>query len=250
MTAKAAIPIVEPGPTSRVIFTEGGKGGVGKTGLAVALVDWFQSNRVPVTVLDLDTENKARGSLKQYFPETRKVNIHTPAGLDAFINVLEEGAPLVVADMGSGAGAVAHEWFNTMYESAKDAGVVFTAIGIVTPDAASVESVLAWGAALQDRVQYLIVKNAVNANPDFRCWEEAAEAKEFRRLFRPAEMTMQFRVPQFEQAARQHGVTLRQVAERQTDVAELKQAATIMRAQAYRRNLFAEFDRVKDLLLL
>jgi hypothetical protein len=63
--------------------------------------------------------------------------------LDAFINGLEEGAPLVVADMGFSARALAHEWSNTMYESAKDAGVIFTAIGIARTDAASVESVLA-----------------------------------------------------------------------------------------------------------
>jgi hypothetical protein len=36
---------------------------------------------IPFTLLDLDTENKARGSLKNYFNgAARKVNIHTPAG--------------------------------------------------------------------------------------------------------------------------------------------------------------------------
>ena len=49
--------------TKRVIFTMGGKGGVGKTGVVVALAEWFQANEIPVTLLDLDTENKARGSL-------------------------------------------------------------------------------------------------------------------------------------------------------------------------------------------
>ena len=48
----------------------GGKGGVGKTGVVVALAEWFQVNEIPVTLLDLDTENKARGSLKHFFDGT------------------------------------------------------------------------------------------------------------------------------------------------------------------------------------
>jgi MinD superfamily P-loop ATPase len=46
--------------SKRVVFTMGGKGGVGKTGLMVALAEWFEANEIPFTLLDLDTENKAR----------------------------------------------------------------------------------------------------------------------------------------------------------------------------------------------
>jgi hypothetical protein len=45
----------------------------------VALAEWFAVNEIPVTLLDLDTENKARGSLKHFFNgSVTKVNIHTP----------------------------------------------------------------------------------------------------------------------------------------------------------------------------
>jgi hypothetical protein len=146
-------------PSSRVIFTEGGKGGVGKTAFTTGLVEWFDANQIPYTLLDLDTENKARGSLTHYFRDkTRKVNIHTSEGLDSFIDVLDEGPPIVIADMGAGSGQVAHKWFEAMYESVREIGVAFTAIGIITPDPASVESVLSWAHALQHRVDYLIVK--------------------------------------------------------------------------------------------
>ena len=50
-----------------------------------------------------------------------------------------------MADMGAGAGEVAHRWFNSMHEQARDNGVAFTAIGLVTPDPASVSSILTWG---------------------------------------------------------------------------------------------------------
>jgi hypothetical protein len=61
---------------------------------------------------------------------------------------------------------------------------------------------------------------------------------------------MEYRPPKVEHPARQHGLTPNQIADRRTDVSELQQTTVVMRAQAYRRNLFAELDRVKDLLLL
>jgi hypothetical protein len=93
----------------------GGKGGVGKTGVIVALAEWFSANEIPATLLDLDTENKARGSLKHFFNGTvTKVNIHTPAGLDAFVDHLDGGTPIILADMGVGAGQVAADWFESI----------------------------------------------------------------------------------------------------------------------------------------
>jgi cellulose biosynthesis protein BcsQ len=79
---------------SRSRAGSGGKGGVGKTGVVVALAEWFAANEIPVTLLDLDTENKARGSLKHFFDGTvTKVDMHTSAGLDAFVDHLDGGAP-------------------------------------------------------------------------------------------------------------------------------------------------------------
>jgi MinD-like ATPase involved in chromosome partitioning or flagellar assembly len=126
--------------SKRVVFTMGGKGGVGKTGVIVALAEWFAANKITVTLLDLDTENKARGSLKHFFNGTvTKVNIHTPAGLDAFVDHLDGGTPIILADMGAGAGQVATDWFESMYDDVAETGVRFTAVGVVTPDPASVE---------------------------------------------------------------------------------------------------------------
>jgi hypothetical protein len=49
-------------PRKRVIVSMGGKGGVGKTNFMSGLAEWYQDQRIPVTSLDLDTENKARGT--------------------------------------------------------------------------------------------------------------------------------------------------------------------------------------------
>jgi hypothetical protein len=93
-----------------------------------------------------------------------------------------------------------------------------------------------------------VVLNPVDAKAPVD--ENGAAAVEFRRVFSPAEITMEYRLPKVENLARQHGLTLGRIAARSTDVAELAQTTVVMRAQAYRRNVFAELDRVKDLLLL
>jgi len=236
--------------SKRVVFTMGGKGGVGKTGVVVALAEWFQANEIPVTLLDLDTENKARGSLKHFFNGTvTKVDVHSPAGLDAFVDHLDNGTPIILADMGAGAGQVAAGWFDSMYEDVAATGVRFTAVGIVTPDPASVESVLAWANRLQERVEYVIVENATSALADFTYWRSTKQANQFRQVFTPAILQMEFRLAELENPLRQHGIQLGQVADRKTAVDELKRASLIMRAQSYRRRLFSEFDRTREAFL-
>ncbi len=243
-------PSVVAAAGKRVILSMGGKGGVGKTSVMAGLAEWFDANQIPVTMLDLDTENKTRGSLTHFFGgRVPKVNIHTPAGLDTFVDHLADGSPVVLADMGSGSGQVTYDWFEKMYPDVADAGIVFTAIGVVTSDPASVESVLAWAAQLQNRVSYLIVENSVTDRADFTYWRESAQAQEFRRVFLPAVVRMDYRLADLENATRNHGVTLGAVASRATEAAELRKASIVMRAQSYRRRLFAEFDKVKELLL-
>jgi len=234
----------------RVILTMGGKGGVGKTSFMLVLAEWFAIHEIPVTLLDLDTENKARGSLKHYFDgQVTKVNIHTPAGLDAFVDHLADGAPIILADMGAGAGQVTHEWFDSMFEDVAATGVTFTAIGIVTPDPASVESILSWAARLQDSVSYVVVENSTTPQADFSYWRDSEQAQQFRNVFEPTILSMEFRLPELENPARQHGVTLSEIVERSVNVPELRRASLVIRAQSYRRRLFEEIEKAKGLLL-
>jgi MinD-like ATPase involved in chromosome partitioning or flagellar assembly len=234
----------------RVILSMGGKGGVGKTSIMVGLAEWFALNQIPVKLLDLDTENKAQGSLTHFFGgRVPKVNIHSPAGLDAFIDHLADGAPVVLADMGAGSGQVTNEWFEAMYRDVADAGIAFTTIGVVTSDPASVESVLSWAARLQNKVKYLVVENCITDRADFTYWDESEQARRFREVLTPAVIRMDYRLAELENATRNHGVTLGGVASKATEILELRRASLVMRAQSYCRRMFAEFDRVKELLL-
>src|SRR5438105_9111865 len=210
----------------RVILSMGGKGGVGKTSVMTVLAEWFDVNDIPVKLLDLDTENKARGSLTHFFSgRAPKVNIHTPAGLDSFVDHLSGGPQVILADMGGGSGQVTYDWFEKMYPDVAEAGIAFTAIGVVTADPASVESVLAWAKRLQHRVRYLIVENNVTEYSDFTFWRESKQALQFQEVFKPAVIRMDYRLADLENGARRYGATLGDIAARKTDAIELQKAS-------------------------
>ncbi|GAC1699875.1 MAG: hypothetical protein NVS9B4_00150 [Candidatus Acidiferrum sp.] len=230
----------------RIVFTMGGKGGVGKSRLSVGLAEWYATKGVAYTMLDLDSENKTLGSLHHFFEDAEKVNINTPDSLDVMMNRLEN-TDVILADMGAGAGDVTYSWFDAMYQEA--AGVKFTAIGVITPDPASVVSVLEWASRLKERVQYLIVENSVEPYSDFRYWHDTEFAERFRARFQPIVIATEYRVPTLEKAAGQYGLTLGRVARRETDASELRTISVVMRAQGYRRRMLAEFDKAEELLL-
>jgi hypothetical protein len=136
-----------------------------------------------------------------------------------------------------------------MYPQVTEIGIIFTAIGVITDDPASVESVLGWAAKLQRRTSYLIVKNATSTHAEFNYWHNSREAISFREALNPAVIQMDFRLAELENAMRNHGVTVHAVANRNAEAPELRKASLVMRAQSYRNRLFAEFDSVKELLL-
>jgi hypothetical protein len=237
-------------PKKKVAFSIGGKGGDGKTTLIASLAEWYLENDIPCTLLDLDIENKKKGSFSHFFPDrAAKIDINTPAGLDSFIDQADKEPDVILADMGAGSSKVSIAWFKSMYESVADT-LAFTAIGMVTSDPATVESLLNWAAQLQDRVSYLVVLNQQeDFQEDFTYWEKTAEAIAFREAFHPPVIRMEARLPDLQHALRNYGYTLGKVINRETTAAELAKSSLVVRAQAYRRQLFAEFNRVKEALL-
>jgi len=151
--------------------------------------------------------------------------------------------------MGGGAGHVTHQWFQFMKDDFAELGISFTAVGVITPDPASVESLLTWASNLEDHVQYLVVENSNTSNPDFTYWYQSKQAQDFRDSFNPLIIPMEFRLPELERIARQHGVTLRNIATKSTDLANQIQIAHIIRAQRYTQRFAAQLDRA-DILLL
>jgi hypothetical protein len=60
---------------------------------------------------------------------------------------------------------------------------------------------------------------------------------------------MEFRLPELERIARQHGVTLSTIAAKSTDLTNQLQIAHIIRAQRYTQRFAAQLDSAENLLL-
>ena len=214
----------------RIVFTQGGKGGVGKTTAALSLFDYYQTKSAAVTLADFDAENRAKSGLNFWHKSAEKVDIHTRSGLDKLIDLtLNSGNDVVLADMGAGSGNVTYQWFAEIYPELAAEGVKFTSIGVVTADPGSVESVVTWAQT-------------------FKYWHDSRQAKDFIASNSPKVIKMASRRPDLEQAARNHGVSLAQIAERKTKAPDLGSASIVMRAQSYKRRMDAEFDTAADIL--
>ena len=235
--------------SKRIVFTQGGKGGVGKTTAALSLYDYYQTKKATVTLADFDIENRAKSGLNFWYKDAEKVDIHSRNGLDKLIDLARNGNDLILADMGAGSGAVTYQWFDEIYPELAADGVKFTSIGMVTADPGSMESVLAWVARLKNNVEYLVILNELDQPGEtFRYWHESKQAKEFVAVSAPKVIRMASRRPDLEQAARNHGASLAQIAERKTKAPELGAASIVMRAQSYKRRIDAEFETAAEIL--
>lgn len=234
----------------RIVFTMGGKGGTGKTTFMASLCEYYEKHGVPFELLDLDTENKRQGSLSHFFPRARKMDPAGETGLDFYLDILGSDIDVLLADMGAGQGAVTYRWFDTIHEHIRELAhpLFFTAVGVVTYDPASMESVLTWANHLNRRVDYLIVKNTVRDHAGFPVLESDS-VKEFVRNFNPTVIGMPLRIAEYEQLARTHGLTPGAVAEGRTDIPELKRLGIQIRAAGYRKAVESQLLEVNSLLV-
>lgn len=236
--------------SKRVIFTQGGKGGVGKTTLAVSLVEWFRAQKIPIQILDFDVENEEASGLKCFIPEAVKFNIHRDGSLDAIFDILDDkAADVLLIDQAAASGEPTFRWFEDMAEAANVEGIAFTSIGVVTGDPGSVQALLKWADKLQDNVDYLVALNQMHdPDEDFNSWMTDQSAHEFREAFDPAVLTLRSRLPEFEELMRASGTTVGQVA---AGKAKGKLASTRwrLRAKGYQATLYDSFNEISDFLL-
>ena len=236
---------------TRVVFTQGGKGGVGKTEVLNCLINWYREQGFTPVLLDFDIENTNKSGLQNFFPEATKIDVHHEGALDEFFDICGDSSTgLVVADLGAGAGEVTYQWFDEAFEDAEEEGIVFTSIGVTTEDAGAVQSLLTWGARLQDRVEYLIVLNEQqNGRSDFKYWNAEPKVTEFKKIFSPKVITMVSRVQEFQAELRNQSATLQRVIDGEIETDFFLRTKNIMRAKRYRRLLYGGFDEASSILL-
>ena len=138
---------------------------------------WLMVRRKPDSLhpADLDTENKKKGSFSHFFRSGRSRSTSAPRGASTHLSTIPTRSRTSSSPTWVGEWQDFHRLFNSMYESIADT-LSFTAIGVVTSDPASVESLLNWAAQLQNRVSYLVVLNQQeDIQVDFTYWERSAK---------------------------------------------------------------------------
>ena len=238
-------------PSKLIVFSCGGKGGVGKTTVATAIADYYAARGIAATLFDCDTENKQRGSLSHFFPDAVKLDIRTERGLDAFVDAaLATEAPVALADLAAGSGRDTFQWFDTMFDGLAASGIRFTAVATITSASSSVETLFTWGNALQDRARYLVVKNHV-AGDDFSFFENTEPGRNFLAKAAPVMIELKVRAREIQTELDNRGLTAAQaIAANAGRRGPLLNGGTArVRTEAYARQFDTALESSRDLLL-
>ena len=235
----------------RVLLFGSGKGGIGKTASALCSIPWFLKHQVKFRLLDYDSENTDKSGLQNFHPEASKLNIHSPRAMDEFFDALDEpGLEVLLCDLPAGSGEPVFAWFQKLYSEAQALGIQFTLVAVTTNEAGSVQSTLKWAHHLQNKVDYLLLKNELS-EPDsrFDYWEQEPKAREFTMVFSPGIITMASRPLDLESELRNNTITLDQVAEGKVDHDFLSMTKNKVRARIAQSDFLAQLDTVSEFLL-
>ena len=233
---------------SQILFTQGGKGGVGKTTVIAALTGWIRTKGFDPVLLDFDSENREKSSFQSFYPEAQKIDIRAPDSLDRVFHFLETSGTIVIADQGAGSGAETFSWFDRTAQIVGEFADV-TSIGIVTKDPGSVASVLSWAYHLGSRVRYLIVLNELVRGSGFDAWCTTPEVQEFVTRTAAAIIALQNRNPDFEDMLRANHLTLEKVINRRHSVDWFHSLTRVVQGRRYRQEAYDAFESVSHILL-
>lgn len=236
--------------TKLIVFSCGGKGGVGKTTVATAIADYYSARGIATTLFDCDTENKQRGSLSHFFPTAEKLDIRTERGLDRFLDAaLATEAPVALADLAAGSGRDTFRWFDVMFEGLVASGVRFTAVATITSSASSVESLFTWANALRDRARYLVVKNQIGGD-DFGYFDNTEPGHAFIAKAGPIVIDLKARAREIQSELDNRGLTAAQAltADAGRRGPMLNGGTARVRAEAYARQIDGELESAREIL--
>lgn len=145
--------------TKKLIFTIGSKGGVGKTLAMLALYDTLKTSGKPFYFVDCDTENASSKTGLTAYTDAPVHDLRDTSTMDFVIQKATEQNTIL--DLPANAGAEFLSYFKQTIDSSilKELNLEFVALGVITPDADSLLSVISWMETLQKTVRYGIVLN-------------------------------------------------------------------------------------------
>jgi len=172
-----------------VILVGADKGGVGKTTVSRALLDYLIAHNIPVRAFDTEAP---KGTLKRFHPDiTDVVDItSTSDQMRIFDTLASAAAQVTVIDIRAG------QLSNTLralrdigfLDAAKKTQLSFTVFHILGPSITSLEEI-SETATFMDDASYFLVKNFIN-NTTFFDWDPATYNSYFKRIKNAHEITV------------------------------------------------------------
>lgn len=233
----------------RVVFTLGGKGGVGKSWVALLLADWYASRKQNFHAVDLDNENN---TLSRFYPDAEFLELSKEKELDAMLNGIVEGdRALTLVDMRAASTDRIQPWLRGVdfEELAKEHGVKFTGVGVVDASEDSVANFGYWtGDVLKDAkgMRYIVAQNQARGELSYG---KSAHRKKYRETLDLEEIE----IPKLEEwvhaELEARGKSVGAALAVEDEKSPFTVFMTRTRLKRYQGAVFAEFEKVKDRLL-
>jgi len=174
-------------PKPVVILIGADKGGVGKTMVARALLDYFVAQNIPTRAFDTEAP---RGTLRRFHPDlTDIVDVTSTADQMKIFDTLG-ASNLTVIDVRAGLLSTTLRTLRDIgfLEMAKKNQLTFAMFHILGPSLASLDEIAETANFMQD-ANYFLVKNFIN-NTTFFEWDPATYNAYFKRIKGAQEITI------------------------------------------------------------
>lgn len=144
--------------TKRAIFCGGCKGGVGKSAVARAILEWYVLKGIPTTPWEGDDANP---TLLRFFPEARRILSRESLGFAPLFNALEtDDSVCHVVDLGAGAETTLAKFDDLigLASAARELGARVTFLYVLAPDPESIMHLPDLADRYGKNVDYVLVR--------------------------------------------------------------------------------------------
>ena len=229
-----------------VILVGADKGGVGKTTVARALLDYLIAHNIPTRAVDTESP---KGTLRRFHPDiTEVVDITSTADqMKVFDTVSSASAQITVIDVRAGLLSTTLRALRDIgfLDAAKKSQLTFAVFHILGPSVASLDEIAETSGFMGD-FSYFLVKNFIN-NTSFFEWDQATYNSYFHRIKDATELTIpKLNEMAYEQVEVASVPFLKFVANKGTND-EAANYSFVLRGYVrhWLANVWSEFDRIK-----
>lgn len=234
-----------------VILVGADKGGVGKTTVSRALLDYLAANSVLARAFDTEWP---RGTLKRFHPGVTEIvdMTSTPDQMLILDTLSNATAKVSVLDVKAGQlGATLRALRDVGFlDAAREDQFTFVLFHILGPSIASLDEIAEIAPFVGD-AHYFLVKNFINETTFFE-WDPQTYASYFKKVKHAGDVA----IPKLNEMAYEQvelsGVPFSSFVENQTAEGDIARNSFVLRGyvRTWMRNVAAEFDRVELLPVL